>query len=186
MQNIPRELINYNLGVGNLQNLFLKKNSSINIEDILVLDEKFSEIYKALNKTKIMYNECFDFWNYYFNCSLYGSLEKLFTNVMDSNNVQISINYILMSILICYDSSYDTEILDSVFPVLKELLNLSHKNLMLIYEHILSKISTESKENIWVLKLLNIVNSSKNSEWNDYSTLNGYSMTLVEKINLRI
>ena len=183
MQNIPRELINYNLGVGNLQNLFLKKNSSINIEDILVLDEKFSEIYKALNKTKIMYNECFDFWNYYFNCSLYGSLEKLFTNVMDSNNVQISINYILMSILICYDSSYDPEILDSVFPVLKELLNLSHKNLMLIYEHILSKISTESKENIWVLKLLNIVNSSKNSEWNDYSTLNGYSMTLVEKIN---
>ena len=130
-----------------------------------------------------MYNECFDFWNYYFNCSLYGSLEKLFTNVMDSNNVQISINYILMSILICYDSSYDPEILDSVFPVLKELLNLSHKNLMLIYEHILSKISTESKENIWVLKLLNIVNSSKNQEWNDYSTLNGYSMTLVEKIN---
>ena len=102
---------------------------------------------------------------------------------MESNNVQISINYILMSILICYDSSYDPEILDSVFPVLKELLNLSHKNLMLIYEHILSKISTESKENIWVLKLLNIVNSSKNSEWNDYSTLNGYSMTLVEKIN---
>ena len=130
-----------------------------------------------------MYNECFDFWNYYFNCSLYGSLEKLFTNVMDSNNVQISINYILMSILICYDSSYDNEILDSVFPVLKDLLNLSHKNLLLIYEHILSKISTESKENIWVLKLLNIVNSSKNQEWNDYSTLNGYSMTLVEKIN---
>ena len=183
MQNIPRDLINYNLGVGNLQNLFMKKNSSINIEDILVLDEKFSEINKALNKTKIMYNECFDFWNYYFNCSLYGSLEKLFTNVMDSNNVQISINYILMSILICYDSSYDNEILDSVFPVLKDLLNLSHKNLLLIYEHILSKISTESKENIWVLKLLNIVNSSKNQEWNDYSTLNGYSMTLVEKIN---
>ena len=182
--NIPRDLINYNLGgVGNLQNLFMKKNSSINIADLLVLDEKFSEIFTALNKTKIMNNECFEFWNYYYNCSLYGSLEKLFTNVMDSNNVQISINYILMSVLICYDCSFDIETLNSVFSVLKDLLNLNHKNLMLIYEHILSKISTESRENIWVLKLLNIVNSSKNSDLNDYNTLNGYSMTLVEKIN---
>ena len=184
LQNIPSGIINYNLGgVGNLQNLFMKKNSSINIEDLLVLDEKFCEIFTALSKTKVMNNECFEFFNYYFNCSLYGSLEKLFTNVMDSNNVQISINYILMSVLICYDCSYDSDVLAKVFSVLKELLNLNHKNLMLIYEHILSKISTESKENIWVLKLLNIVNSSKNSDLNDYNTLNGYSMTLVEKIN---
>jgi len=184
IQNIPRGIINYNLGgLGNLQNLFMKKNSSINIEDLLVLDEKFCDIFTALNKTKIMNNECFEFFNYYFNCSLYSSLEKLFTNVMDSNNVQISINYILMSVLICYDCSYDSDILNKVFSVLKDLLNLNHKNLMLIYEHILSKISTESRENVWVLKLLNIVNSSKNSDLNDYNTLNGYSMTLVEKIN---
>ena len=182
-QNIPTNLINYNLGVGNLQNIFMKKNSSINIDDLLVLDEKFNEIVQELDKTNKMMNECFDFWNYYFNCSLYGSLEKLFTNVMDSNNVQISINYILMSILICYDCSFDSEVLNTVFPVLKDLLNLNHKNLMLIYEHILSKISTESKDNIWVLKLLNIVNSSKNSDLNDYNTLNDYSMTLIEKIN---
>ena len=183
MPNIQRNLINYNLGMNNLQNILSRKNSLINLEDLLVLDEKFSDISTALNKTKIMYNECFEFWNYYFNCSLYGALEKLFTNVMDSNNVQISINYILMSVLICYDCSYDQEILESVISVLKDLLNLNHKNLMLIYEHILSRISTESRDNIWVLKLLNIVNSSKNSELNDYNTLNGYSMTLVEKIN---
>ena len=112
MQNIQGNLFNYNLGMNNIQNLLLKKNSLINLEDLLVLDEKFSDISTALNKTKIMYHECFEFWNYYFNCSLYGALEKLFTNVMDSNNVQISINYILMSILICYDCSYDQEILD--------------------------------------------------------------------------
>ena len=177
--NIPRGISNYN----NFQNIFQKKNSSINIEDLLVLEEKLSEISTALNKTKIMHNEVFEFWNYYYNCSLYGSLEKLFTNVMDSNNVQISINYILMSVLICYDCSFDLEILNNVYSVLKDLLNLNHKNLMLIYEHILSKISTESRENIWVLKLLNIVNSSKNSDFNDYNMMNGYSMTLVEKIN---
>jgi Dullard-like phosphatase family protein len=130
-----------------------------------------------------MNNECFEFWNYYYNCSFYGSLEKLFTNVLDSNNVQISINYILMSVLICYDCSFDIDVLNNVYSVLKDLLNFNHKNLMLIYEHILSKISTESRDNIWVLKLLNIVNSSKNSDFNDYNMMNGYSMTLVEKIN---
>ena len=181
--NIQRSISNYAIGNNNLQNIFPKKSSSINIEDLLVLEEKLSEISVALNKTKIMHNECFEFWNYYFNCSLYGSLEKLFTNVMDSNNVQISINYILMSVLICYDCSFDIEVLNNVYSVLKDLLNLNHKNLMLIYEHILSKISTESKDNIWVLKLLNIVNSSKNSDLNDFNIINGYSMTLVEKIN---
>ena len=183
ISNMQRNLINYNLNTNNLQKLMQKKNSSINIEDLLVLDEKFSDINIALNKTKVMNNECFEFWNYYFNCSLYGSLEKLFTNILDSNNVQISINFILMSTLICYDCSYEEELLSTVFSILKDLLNLNHKNLLLIYEHILSKISTESRENIWVLKLLNIVNSSKNTDLNDYNTLNGYSMTLVEKIN---
>ena len=177
-----RGISGYNSG-NNFQNMFQRKSSSINIEDLLVLEEKLSEISNALNKTKIMHNECFEFWNYYYNCSLYGSLEKLFPNVMDSNNVQISINYILMSILICYDCSFDIELLNNVYSVLKDLLSLNHKNLMLIYEHILSKISTESRDNVWVLKLLNIVNNSKNSDLNDYNMMNGYSMTLVEKIN---
>ena len=181
--NVQRGISNYNTPGNNFQNIFSKKSSSINIEDLLVLEEKLSEISIALNKTKIMHNECFEFWNYYYNCSLYGSLEKLFTNVLDSNNVQISINYILMSVLICYDCSFDIEVLNNVYSVLKDLLNLNHKNLILIYEHILSKISTESRDNIWVLKLLNIVNSSKNSDFSDYNMMNGYSMTLVEKIN---
>ena len=180
---LNNRITNYNSGINNYQAMIAKKSSSINIEDLLVLEEKLNEISTALNKTKIMHNECFEFWNYYFNCSLYGSLEKLFTNVMDSNNVQISINYILMSILICYDCSFDIDVLNSVYSVLKELLSFNHKNLMLIYEHILSKISTESRDNIWVLKLFNIVNSSKNSEINDFNLPNGYSMSLVEKIN---
>jgi Dullard-like phosphatase family protein len=181
--NIPRGMPYFNAGNNGFQNMIAKKSSSINIEDLLVLEEKLNEISNSLNKTKIMYNECFEFWNYYFNCSFYGSLEKLFTNVMDSNNVQISINYILMSVLICYDCSFDIDVLNNVYSVLKDLLNFSHKNLMLIYEHILSKISNESRDNIWVLKLLNIVNNSKNSDFSDYNLNNGYSMTLVEKIN---
>ena len=176
---------NFNNNGNNFMNIFNKSSisSSINIEDLLVLEEKLNEITIALNKVKFMHNECFDFWNFYYNFSSYGNLEKFFSNVIESKNVQISINYILMSILICYDCSYEIEVLNNVYSMLKDLLNLNHKNLMLIYEHILTIISNDSLENIWVIKLLNIVNSSKNSDFNDDNSMNGYSMNLIEKIN---
>jgi CTD small phosphatase-like protein 2 len=101
----------------------------------------------------------------------------------------MSIKYILISILICYDCSFDVDILNKVYSILKDLLNLNHKNLILIYEHILSKISTDNKENIWVIKLLTLVNSSKNNDFdysfnfNEYNAVNEYPMSLIEKIN---
>ena len=194
--NLSNLLNNNYIGMNNLNNslnlneILSKKNSSIHIEDLLILEEKLNDISNALNTTKVMQNECFDFWNFYFNCSLNGSLEKIFNNLMDSNNAKISIKYILISILICYDCSFDEDILNNVYSILKDLLNLNHKNLILIYEHLLSKISTDNKDNIWVSKLLTLVNSSKNNDF-DYNynfnefnnTFNEYSMTLIEKIN---
>ena len=74
----------------NYNNMISKTNNSIiNIEDLLVLEDKLKEISNVLNKNKIMYNECFEFWNYYFNCSLNGNIEKFFTNIVDSNNLKI-------------------------------------------------------------------------------------------------
>ena len=173
------------LGVNNLNNSFQRSNdySSINIEDLLVLEEKLSEIIITLNKTKIVYNECFEFWNYYYNCSLYGCLEKLFTNIYESNNVQLSINYLLMSIIICYDFSFDMNVLNDAYSVLDELLKLNHQNLIIIFEHILTKVSSDSRDNIWVFKLHGIVNTSKNSIRNNkFSSVNDYSMSPVERI----
>ena len=183
--------LNNNFNYNNMNNNMISKSNScslINIEDLLVLEDKLKEILNALNKNKIIYNECFDLWNYYFNCSLNGNLEKLFTNIIDSNNVQISVNFILMSILICYDCSFDVDILNQVYSVLTDLLNLNHKNLILIYEYILGKISTDNKNNIWVMKLLNLVNASKNNDYNfNFNEYNintiEYSMPLMEKIN---
>jgi len=187
MNNINLNL-NNNFNYNNM--ISYTNNSLINIEDLLVLEDKLKEISNTLNKNKIIYNECFEFWNYYFNCSLNGNIEKLFTNIIDSNNAQISINYILMSILICYDCSFDIDILNEVYSILQDLLNLNHKNIILIYEYILSKISTDNKENIWVMKLLNLVNTSKNNDYNNSFNFNEYdnntieySMPLIEKIN---
>ena len=157
-------------------------NPSINIEDLLVLEEKLNEIIIILNKTKIMYNECFEFWNYFYNCSLYEYLDKLFSNIYESNNVKISINFLLLSIMICYEFSFELNCLNNAFSVLNDLLQLNHKNLIILYEYILTKISSESRDNIWVLKLRNMVNSSTSNDIN-YNIYNGYRMSPVDKIS---
>ena len=157
------------------------RNASINIEDLLVLEEKMSEIIIALNKNGTMHYECFEFWNYYYNCSLFGQLEKLFKTLNEQKNVQISINHILISIMICYDYSYEIEVLNGDYSILEELLKLNHKILMIIYEHILSKISSESKSNIWVFKLRDLINDFNDKTNNDYFT-NPSQMSSIEKI----
>jgi len=163
-----------------------EKNTSINIEDLMVLEEKLKEVIIALNNNHAMHNECFEFWNYYFNCSFYGKLEKLFKNENDSTNVQISINHILISVMICYDFSFEMDVLNNEYSILLDILELNHKNLIIIYEHILSKISSESKSNPWVYKLQRLVNNYNRTNESDYISMNGRKLSSVEKITYNV
>ena len=196
VQNNPSNNLNHsigNLNNINLQNIFpnyfninnnYEQNNSlsINFEDLIILQEYLREIIISLNKNKVIENECFEFWNYYYNSSICCQLEKLFTNPLDSNAVRISINYTLMSIMLCYDYSFENDLLNKCYTTLYDILKLTYKNLMLICEHILSKITKESLTNIWVLKLSIIVNASNFNDYNQF-LLNGYNMTIVERIS---
>ena len=159
-----------------------ERNTSINLEDLMVLEEKLNEIILALNKNHSMHNECFEFWNYYFNCSFYGKLETLFKSEDDQNNVQLSINHILISVMICYDFSFEIDILNNEYSILIDILNLNHRNLIIIYEHILSKISSESMSNPWVYKLKEIVNNFNKIDDSNYISNDGRILNVVEKI----
>ena len=56
-----------------------KENTMLfNLEDLLILEEKLNNITLALESNKNVESQCFNFWNYYFNCSLYKILEKYF------------------------------------------------------------------------------------------------------------
>ena len=166
-----------------------ENNTSINIEDLMVLEDKLKEIIIAINKNGSIHNECFEFWNYYYNCSFYGKLEKLFKTENDQNNVQICINHILISVMICYDYSFEMEVLNNETSILVDILGLNHSNLIIIYEHILSKISTESKSNPWVYKLNQLVKNFNNFNEKDnsqYISINGRKLSAVEKIKYNV
>ena len=172
-----RNNINYNT-INSLNGMNNNDFSSVNIEDLLILEEKLFEIIKSLNKTKMIHNECFEFWNYYFNCSLYCKLEKLFTNIYESNEVRISINYLLMTVLICYDYSFNINIINNSYQIFDKVLQLNRDNLILIFKHVLTKIRVDNRDNIWVFKLNDLVNSNLNIYVKDYA-----NMKIVDVIN---
>ena len=151
-----------------------KKNTMLfNLEDLLVLEERLNNITLALEANKSVESQCFNFWNYYFNCSLYKILEKIFQNEEDSNIVRLSINYELMSVMVCYDFSFGNDFDDEDLNLsLIELIYFNHNNLMIICEYILTKISPENTDNIWVLKLQEIVKNSKFSQSKEIKTNN--------------
>jgi len=122
----------------------------------LILEEKYIRIIFYLTKYDSMHNECLEFWNYYFNCSLYGCIEKIF-KPQDNINIKISMNYLLISLMICYDYSFEIEILKKDYSLIEEIFKFNHINLIKIYELILSKVDEKSKSNIWISKLQNLV-----------------------------
>ena len=87
-----------------------------------------------------------------------------------------------MSILICYIFSFKSHIQSNYLLVI-EILQLCHRNLTLIYEEILNKITPNNNNNKWVLKLSEIVQYSKKSSEQIFSAENKYFTTLISKIN---
>ena len=179
--------LNYNTIDNNINNNIYNNinndSASINIEDLIILQQILKDIMISLNSNKIICNECFEFWNYYFNSSINGKLENLFKNYFESNIIRKSINYELMSIMLCYVYSFELDILSKTNNILFKLLKLNYMNLMIICEHILNKITIESQNNIWVLKLKYIVNIFK-FDSNEYNKVKNYNnMSLSDKIN---
>ena len=168
----------YNNNMSKKQNVSM----SINIEDLLVLEEKLSEIIIFLKNRREVKNQSFDFWNYYYNCSIYQRIEKTFKTDKNIEIIRISINLELLSIMLCYEFSFDPMALSKAYILLSEILQLNHQNLMLICENILIKICPENQKNKWVLKLNKIVQNYKRNEMRNNNN-NMEVLSLIDKIN---
>jgi CTD small phosphatase-like protein 2 len=154
-----------------------------NLEDLMILEERLNDIILALESNDNIANKCFNYWNYYYNCSLSNLIEKIFKNKEDSNIVRLSFNYELISIMVCYEYSFEIDSLSKqIFYLLIELIELNHSNLMIICEYILSKIDPENKQNIWVLKLQQIIKGSK--PFQSIGDKNKYPKNTIKAIDL--
>ena len=150
------------------------------IEELLVLEEKLNNIIENLSDNKEIYKQCFDFLNYYFNSSILKKIEKIYEDEQNINIAKLSINYELISLIICYEYSIDQDIYLVTNNKLLEIMELNYSNLMSLFQQIIDNIKEENKENIWNKKLLNIFDNFSQKE--DLFISNDDILFSIEKI----
>ncbi|MCQ2820233.1 MAG: HAD family hydrolase [archaeon] len=159
---------------------------TFNIEDLLIYEEKYSEILSDANTEKTMTNECFEFWNYFFTSSIATQIDFSYKDEEAKLIIKNSLNHELFSVILAYDLSFFPTLLKKVETILKEMLKLNHLNLIVICEHIYSKISEESMNNVWVYKLRDLITNSGSNTLNDDVQSDAMFLNPMEKIKHNI
>ena len=132
-----------------------------------------------------MYNECFDFWNYYFYCLFYGNMGNLF-QIDKTNIIKNIINQILLSIIICFDFSSNIKIIENqYFNIFNDILNLNHRNLLIIYMYILNGINSQNMTDQVFLYFQQLINKYKELDKSNYH-LGKYSLVNIKEIENNI
>lgn len=152
---------------------------NINIEDLIIIEEKLNEIIYFLKSIKNVKNQCYDFWNFFYFSSLPTKLEKSFKNEQIKQIIKLSINLELISSMLCYEFSFDESAINKAYILLLEILEINHNNLILINENILNRLIKENPENRWIPMLNKIVKSYINKNPKFYYQNSLFS----EKIN---
>ena len=137
----------------NFSGFFYKTEKIINIEDLLILEEKFKELLTSVKLKHNTPNECFELMNSYQQSSLYNNFESFFKDNKSKEIVQISILYFIFNVIICYHFSFDIGFFSTCHQYLESILEINYKSYLLLCKLISLKISSLSKDNIWVDKL---------------------------------
>ena len=141
---------------------FVKKNEIINIEDILLLEEKFNDIKYALNNKSNIANDCFELINFYSQSSLFNRFENYFKDFSTQKTVHSSILIIIFDLILIYHVSFDDMYINIYYDYLDKIIHMNHQLYLLICDYISNKVSSSEKENIWVKKLRQMLSTEIN------------------------
>ena len=154
--------------------------STIKLEDFILIENKFFNIIHNLGEKKDITNDCFDLFNFYYNCSLYQGILKYFA---DTNIIKLNINYTLMSLLITYDLSFNKSKLKKIYLLLLEMFLSNYRNLILIIEYVINKTNINNDNKFCMNKLMNKIHKYKESqEGEEIDSYNNFGLTIIEKI----
>ena len=128
----------------------------MNLEELLILEEKLTSIIKCISNSLQCYDECFEWWNYYFNSSLCNAFPTYFLSQEAKEIVSLSTNLELLTMILCYDLSFIQSSFMTLCPYLKEILSFHHSNLILLSKYFLSKIISPH-DNIWIKKMEKLI-----------------------------
>ena len=145
-----------------VKNVIIKRKEIINIEDILLLEEKFFEVNKAINLKSNICNECFEFINFYNQSSLYDKLETYFKDYQSKFIVHCSVMLTIFDIILIYHVSFNLLFFELNSNILSTLVKMNHQSYLLICNYISNKVSSSEQENNWVKKLRKMLDNNIN------------------------
>ena len=150
---------NFFINNQNKNNLSIEnKNDYVNTQDLFIFEGKFKLIEKYIkeNKIRLINKTSFEWFNYYFNCSLKGNLTQFFNDIKIKRIIEDSNTLSLISMLLIYDLSFKNDYFAFSLNAIKNLFQLSFKNYMLIWENFLTNIQTRLINDNWVIKINSI------------------------------
>ena len=120
----------------------------LNIEEILMIEEKLSGVISCIQNGITCEEECFDFLDSYYHTTLSNNIEKYF--IIKDEYVKIvrrAVNLNIFSLMLCYKISYNYKLFVNYQSKLEEIMNSNHMNFILISKYLLTKVI---ENNQWV------------------------------------
>jgi Dullard-like phosphatase family protein len=127
-----------------------KKEVLLNIEEILMTEEKLSAVISCIRNGVTCEEECFDWFNFYYHTALSNNIEKYFIKDEYVKIIRRAVNLNVFSLMLCYDISFNPCLFDECKYRLQEIMTYNHKIFILISKYLSNKIIDH---NSWVNKL---------------------------------
>ena len=137
-----------------------KKKEFINIEDLMLLEEKFRDVFVAINNQSNIANECFELINYYNQSLVCNKFENYFKDPLSKSIVHSSMILILFDVILIYHISFDNEYFRACCSYLLTILKINDNSFLLLCEYVCNKVSSSEKENMWVKKLRSMLKNN--------------------------
>jgi len=145
----------------NIQNKI--ENIIIELEDLIVLEEKLFYILASLKNKKPQYKYCIEWWNFYVYTSFGGKFELFFKKNENKMNFDIAheaTNLELFSIILIYNVLRNFNLNQCNLFLLENLINEVHQNFLIVCDYILFMIKEYfPKDNFWFCKIKEIISS---------------------------
>ena len=155
-----KNIINNNDNNKPLNNTNNKKNTKennaiLNVEEILMIEEKLSSLINCLNNNNPCAEESFECINFYFTTKFSKNIDNYFPKENIHKIINKALKIKIFSFIICYDISLNEDIFGHYISILKQIFSNVHNILILISKYFCNK-TVSNHANMWVKKLNNL------------------------------
>ena len=158
-----------------------EKSGILNLEELLMTEEKLSAVINCLKDKKPCAEECFEWMNSYGQSDLILHIEKYFVKEQFIRLIKVSMNLNIFSLILSYIISLTEKSFEKFWNNLFEIMSINHRIFILICKYFSNKIMDR---NIWVEKLNQLITGYDSSFKNTSQIMKEISIFCNYLINL--